>query len=622
MARAAIVRRVEALRAALTRPRFLLIRAVLRVHGPAQPGQVCRCCPCPQYPRGSPFATTVDARLLEEMVIDRTTGARHHRADISPARWTEFEEIAEPHEVTIRCSEAQVGMLLDDTGRHILAAGSNRSGKTTLGLYWLALQWLRRGGRERRFWLVASTLPKAFRLIEKLFDGTGESPAILPHALIARRPPSARSGDLTTRMIDGSLLDLRYFEGDPGAERLKSDAIVAAIVDEAAHLPASPDGESSDSLTALKGRCLDADGRLFFASTPRPKAFIKKAIVDQVTAFERLPVDDPDRVAGKHPGARWRVESLTIPANPWLNPELIRRELAALKADDPATLRDFYGQWVSNSGPLWTDFDTETQIVRHEARYFSELGEVYRTALGVADHIDVTARAVKFIAGRQSPHVTGLRATNFHYLLGQDVNCHPLSTCVLSFTAAPGRADDRDTWHCWVWDVIQTHGHSLAHAENLASMRFARILRPTNNVSPFAGACIVTDSTAIAHDPTHSRYGKDPTGLPKVFAQYGFDVRAPSYTDSAPPRPRAPSRYDSHLLMHRFIKEKRFHVHQRCMPLITSLLEQEAGDDGVAPDKTSHDRADVLASPIDGLRYALWAAVHGGRAAPVLVQGR
>jgi hypothetical protein len=65
--------------------------------------------------------------------------------------------------------------------------------------------------------------------------------------------------------------------------------------------------------------------------------------------------------------------------------------------------------------------------------------------------------------------------------------------------------------------------------------------------------------------------------------------------------------------VHRVLKERRFHISVRCATLMQSLCEQEAGPDGVAPLKTSHDQADILASPIDALRYALWAAAHGGR---------
>ena len=614
--RVALIRRFDALRADLDSPSFLLLRAVLRVHEPqANRGKFCRCCPSPKDPRGSPHATEVEFRVLEELIVDLATGERHRKADLTADAWKRFEDRAEPHEVTMRCSRSQVGMLLDDTGRHILAAGSNRSGKTTLGLYWLALQWIRRGGRECRFWLVASTLPKAFRLLQKLFDGTGESPPILPLALVARRPPTARSGDLITRMVDGSWIDLRYFEGDPSAERLKSDAIVAAIVDEAAHLGEGEDSEhGANALAALKGRCLDARGRLFFASTPRPKAYIKTAVVDEAAAFARLADDDPKRIAGEHPGALWRVESLAIPANPWLDAEEVRRQLAAANPDDPATRRDFFGEWVSNSGPLWRDFSEERQILRHEARHFDELGPTVRAALGVEHHIDVTAAAVRFIAGRGSPHVRGLQATNMKYLLGQDINCHPLSTCVMTFSAPPETATDRDTWVLWVWDVIVSNeGGSLHHAEKLASLRFARIRRPTDDTSPFNGACIVTDASAMTRDPTAHRYGTLPHGLPESFGKLGFDIRAPSYSYTGRVCPLNPSRYDSHMLLQRFIKEKRFYVHQRCGTLIQSLCEQQDSGDGVAPEKTSHDRADRLASPIDALRYPLWAAMKGGR---------
>lgn len=607
--RAALFRQIDEITAQLERPRVLIIEAVLQVHERSSSGVRCPCC-------GSLNAFAVETRLLVELAIDLVTGDRFQRQGVSADVWSGLVETGARRRVEFRCSRSQESLLLDETPRHLMASGGNRSGKTTLGLYWFALQWLLRGGRLARFWLVASTLPKAFRLLEKLFKGTSKSPPVLPAELATVMPGTARASDLITVLADGSLIDLKYFEGDPGAERLKSDAIVAALVDEAAHLPAV------DSLTALRGRCFDegqGPGRLYLATTPRPESILKAEVVDHAKAFELLAADDERRVNGHHEGSRWRVLEMSLLDNPWLNAESVQMELRATNADDPSVQRDYFGKWVSNAGPLWRDFTVDRHMMRDEARRFAELGSSSRLALGVSARVECTPKVVRLIAGRRSPHYRGMVAVNAEFLLGQDVNCHPLSTVVVSFACDPEAPEDHDRWHVFVWDVVQTfEGNSWKHAEKLASTRFARIMRPTDDTSPYAGACLVCDATAITRDPTAHRYGADPHGLPETFGKLGFDVRAPSYTTDV--KPRNPSRYDSHLLLHRLLRPTeaapagRLHISQRCQSLVESLLEQDDSGDGVTPATKSHTRSDVLASPVDALRYVVWAAFHGGRA--------
>lgn len=605
--RAALFRRIDEIKANLDRPRVLIIEAVLQVHDHSV-GRRCPCC-------GSINAYATESRVLVELAIDLLTGDRFKRDEVSDDVWAGLEQSGARRRVEFRCSRSQEPLLLDESNRHLLASGGNRSGKTTLGLYWFALQWLLRGGRLARFWLVASTLPKAFRLLEKLFKGTGKSPPVLPMELASVMPGTARASDLLTTLADGSLIDLKYFEGDPGAERLKSDAIVAGLVDEAAHLP------TVDSLTALRGRCFDegqGPGRLYLATTPRPASILKAEVVDPAKAFELLAPDDERRVTGAHEGFRWRMLEMSLLDNPWLGQESVQMELRAADKEDPSVLRDFFGKWVSNAGPLWRDFSVDKHMMRNEARRFSELGSSARAALGVDGLIECTPKIVRLIAGRKSPHYRGMVATNTEYVLGQDVNCHPLSTVVVSFACDPAAPDDTDRWHVFVWDVVQTfEGNSWKHAEKLASTRFARIMRPVDDASSLLGACLVCDSTAITRDPTAHRWGADPHGLPETFGKLGFDVRAPSYTLDV--KPRNPSRYDSHLLLHRLVRPTeahpagRLHVSQRCQSLVESLLEQDDSGDGVTPATKSHTRSDVLASPVDALRYVIWAAFHGGR---------
>lgn len=590
---------------ALDAPPFLWLRPEVVVHDHAPPGAgPCPCC-------GARTAAIVERVRLSDLVVEVATGRRIAEADVRPETWAAITAEAQRHELPFRCSRAQAPLLLEvDDHRHVLASSGNRGGKTTIGLYWLALRILREGGPGRRFWLVASTQQKAHRLLEKLFIGGDDSPPVLPRALVASMPVTHRASTLLTTLLDGTLIDLKHFEGDPGAEKLKSDPIRGALVDEASHLP------SEDSLIALRGRCLDRGARLFLAGTPRPDSFLKDQVVDPAEAFERLPADDERRASGAHPGSRWRLVSFGLCDNPWIDQVAVRRELAALNPEDPAVARDFYGIWRASAGQLWRDFDTMRHVHLDEARHVSRMAATVAERTG-QPLLDATPAAVRRIfQNRGNPHFRGMRATSSRYILASDINCHPLSTVVLNVTADPRAPEDRSRWHVWVIDCVQSFNtHSLAHGEKLLDPTW---LRRTSwdqvAPSPFAGCGMIADpSQFYSGDPTAARHNPK-TSLSETWGRLSFDTRAPEYK-SGPTGPtvRHPlPRYDSFTLLHRLIREGRLHVSQRCEALVESFLEQQDRGDGVVAFVKSHTKSDRLASSSDALRYGCWAIFHGG----------
>jgi hypothetical protein len=604
--RGALAEQVQALAREMERPRLLHIHAVLQVHDRRVSAGTCPCC-------ASPFAEIVETIEVADLIIDLATGERILRSRQRPDVWRALRATAATEEIELRCSVHQAPLVLDETPRHLFASGGNRSSKTTAGFVWLAIQWLKRGGREKRFWLCASTGLAAHKNLMKIFRGTGQSPRVLPPTLTAYMPATHRSGNQATRMIDGSIIDLKSYDGDPDGERLKSDAIVAALVDEAAHL------SNVEPLNVLRGRCMDepAGGRLFLATTATPDSFLREEVVQPALAFERLAAGDADKT-DKHPGSRWLFAKFPLLGNPWINKANIERELATLDPHDPSVLRNYYGEWVTSTGPLWTMFDPERHIVAHEARDFDELGMLYRIGAGAANHRDITSECVSLVFGQLSPHYKGVRAANRRYILGTDVNCHPMSSCVLSITAPEHDPKNRDLWHFWVWDVVRTQqGNSFAHVEELASAFFGRVMSPGARQSPLAGAGVIIDAQALGRDPTAHRFGGDPTGIAQLFGRRGFDARAPRYisVEKRGRVPVPPARMDSYMLTQRIIREGRLHISNRSAPLNESLVEQQDAGNGWEPVKN-----DRLSSPIDGLRYALWALVHAD--APVTFGGQ
>lgn len=595
-------RQLEEVRAALDRPQFVHVVARVLVHEAVPEGGPPRACPC----CGSEHARICREIPDGEILIDRASGRRIRPGRLRPETWTRAVEVAERHEVAFRVSEVQLPLLLDDSDRHALVAGSHRSGKTTLALLWIARQWLRRGGKLRRFWFVGETHDKAFELVRTIFEGDGAGcPPILPASLAMRRPASPKAADLNTVMVDGSLWQLRRFAASPTAGGLKSRPIVAAVTDEAA------EAKHENALTALQGRCVDLRGRLFLATSPVGGSFLQTRIVEPCEDWARMPADHPLKASGEHVGAQWISASINLMQNPWLAPEGVRRDIAAQDKEAPSFKRDYLGQWVTGAGPMWR-YDDERHTFIHEARTIAAMLPAASAIVGRPQR-RITAELVRrLFRARPNPAYKGMKAASDRYLLGMDVNggSRAMNLVVVEVTADAAAPDDRDRWHFWVFDVCQTwNGDALRHAENMASTAWARQFMPGAAESPFKGCGIIVDPQALFRDATAHRHGGDPRGLVELYGDRGFDVRAPEYKathDGLVPLPYI-GRRDSHMMIARLLHEGRLHVSQRCAGnLIKSFHRQEVSKDGCTPEENDH-----LAGPIDALRYIVHACLHG-----------
>lgn len=606
MRRNRLAQEIEEIEETLTRPRFLHIFAELLVHDrrPEIDGTRCPCC-------RSFHAEIIERRVAADLVIDCVTGDRIHEADVTPAEWAEFLTLAERHDIPLRCTTKTLPLLLDDTGRHYLASGGHRAMKTSTGLVFFALQILKFGGLERRCWLVGSTDAKAFRLLAKIFRVTpspsgGVVPAILPAALIARGPDSHRASDLETVLVDGTIIDLRSFKNDPGAERLKSDPIFAGLVDEAAHIYEA-------SLSALMGRCVDLKGRLWLASTATPSSALMP-LVEKLQAWRRMAADDPIRLSGEHEGAAWIFAALPMVDNPWIELANIQHQLRTVDMAKPENRRDYLGEFVASEGLCWPNFTTEMHVVAHEARHVSKLSPRVLAEHRAAGHVNITPRVARGLFGRTNPHVRMAKASNFEFIIGQDVNMSPMSSCLLQITAPEDALDDRDAWHYWVIDTVSTPtSNSLAHAERLVSTPLARVIDPTGSGSPLRGCGVIVDATAIGKDPTARAHGQSGSVV-ETFWRAGLDCRAPMYVPraSAPGKPghRNPDLVDCFRLIHRLIDDGRFHVFARAGDLTNSFAVQLVTPDGVVPMDARRGKWDAIMGPIDAMRYAVWASAN------------
>jgi hypothetical protein len=579
------------------------------------PGPRCPCCL-------SPDAEIIESRVMVDVVIDLEDGSRIYEADVSPEAWAEKVALADAYDIPLRCSDHTRDLFLDESGRHLALSGAQRAAKTTTALYLFALDVLRRGGLNRRAWLVAPTDQKAHILLQKLLRPTpvgesGSAPAILPPGLVARTPETHRTSDLTTVLIDGTIIDLRSFAADPGASRLKSDPCISIVCDEAAHLP------SGDSLAALVGRTVDAGGRLVLASTPRPSAVMTSIVVEPAMEFARMDPADPRKLSGDHPGAPWIFRSLPLADNVFLNQAKIRRAMRGVDMSRPENRRDWLGEWVSNEGRCWVNFTNERHVVVHEARTVGALSPRVLAEHRAGGHVDITPTVARGLFGKASPHVRLARASNFRFVLGQDVNVSPMTTALVQVTAPADKLEDRDSWHYWIVDVVSTPtSNSLAHAERLVSAELARVLDPDGKGSPVTGCGVIMDATAIGRDPTAHKYGSGQSGSgAETFWRYGLDARAPAYRPTASKGKQAggynPEIRARWTLIHRLVNEGRLHVFSRAGALLTSLDQQLVSADGIVPIDARSGRFDSMMSAPDAMSYAIYAMANMKVAAPV-----
>lgn len=206
-------------------------------------------CPC----CGSVYATITERRPDLALFIDRDTGSRVDASRLTPAERAQLEADAEPVEILLRVSRAQLPLLLAPARRHIMASGSMRAGKTQVGAYWLVRQILIHGGRKAQFWIIGETEYDAFRVLQKMLYGDDKAPAILPPVLFTYVPGTERMS-LLCKMVDGTLLDLKHLR-DPSGGNLKREAVQAILVDEAAEI------RTLDQFNTIEGRTITTHAR-------------------------------------------------------------------------------------------------------------------------------------------------------------------------------------------------------------------------------------------------------------------------------------------------------------------------------------------------------------------------
>lgn len=610
MSRRVLRDRVAAALALAQSATHLHIVGVIRVHARRAEvdGTVCSCCM-------SEDCEVVEDIPVADFLIDLDAGERIYPGDVTPDEWDELCAGAERHDINLRCTYATLPLLQDPLNRHKAVSAGNRSGKTTTGLVWLALQYLLRGRAMARFWLVGETEKDCFELLEKMFVGVpspsgGTVPPILPAALVYRSPAATRASDMQTRTVDGALFDLINYKNNPSASHGKKNGIIAALVDEAAVLPGPA------WLAALRGRCVEYDGALWLASTATPTSFLKTEVIDKCLEYAALAPDHPEKLSGEHPGAAWQSVHLSMFDNCWVPKANIEKALRTLDKDSPDVARDFYGLWRANEGLFWADkFFPARHVFAHEHLDFAKWSPEFRESLGVGNHVPITGHVRRRICSSpaRNPHNATIRSTNDRWLCGFDINLIPQGV-LLQITAPKGCEDKPDTWHAWVMDTLVPPGKRVtlaSLADWLNSTQLSRSLTPGESSMTLDGALVIIDpSEAFKVDSDQQRSGQSGS-IVDTFARSNLEVRFPSYRLSGHEwKVDRTVRAPQYAVLTRMFSEGRLHIASRAQRLIRSFEEQLSEPMGQCPLDAKSGKYDMMAGPVDGLRYLLYACVN------------
>lgn len=547
----------------------LWVQAVILAHRRrVRPGSPCPCC-------GSVLAEIAQTIQDVETLIDPVSGERVNRA--ADPEWFDREKRENTVHVPVylRCSEKQLPLLTDGDHKVIAALGGNRSGKSTVGVYWIARQWILKGGRGAQFWLLSYQLEQTHVMMEKLilgeFSSGYQSPPALPlidgKPLLARKwPESLQSADQTIYMIDGSRFRMHHARYKGG--NLKGKSVQGILGDEYTEI------RHKENHTIALARLTESRGSLFISTTPMGGHWLKEELVDRVDANAA-----PDLT----------YTTLSQLDNPWVPEDEVQRLIRSI-GDEVTVRREVHGEWIGNKGELWKHFDADVHVVD---------GDSYRVEDYLPGAKNVTKVAtLKFWRG-PNPYTRVRMTHDSRHVAGQDFNTDFMNMVVGQVYEAPNGVRG-----LFISDeVVLRQATTPKFAQWLAEGRGRRTRMPS-----YPGLPIACDPSGGYYAVHQVRSDKNSTTDAKEMARGGFDCR-PCHTQRSPRTgkitPIHPPLHSSVSLVQKLFRENRLIIHSRCADTIKALLTQE--DDGRGrPVKISNTASDRLAGPTDALRYLVW----------------
>ena len=545
------------------------IESVFLVHGPNEDETKtpCKCC-------GSLYARVVERRPGPSLLIDLQTGDRVNRPT-DPEKAAVFDDTAKKvktYTIPFRCYAKQLDILFD---KHKVVGvfGGNRSGKSAVGVTWMALQWLIRGGRNADFWLVAHNREQTHTLMNKLILGEYTNtwmPPVLPlnsegsPLLATYWPESLQQRNQYVQLVDGSRFVLHHASKRGG--NLKGKPAQAILLDEGTEV------QHRENWTVLIARLLESGGQLMTTTTPMPGHWLREEVVEPVDSGEAKHVT---------------YYNLSQVDNPWLPQDEVKMMSDIVK--DRATYeREVMGQWASSKGRLYQYFDPDVHVV---------LGDGYSVEGMVEGARNVTAKAQLSFWSGKNPYAGVVMPKNPDYVAGQDFNVRNMAVVIAQVI----EFEDGTRGLFVVDEVILMHASAYKMRRFLSHKRAK--LYSYRRCYP---------EVPIACDPNGAYYSVSQVGSDRYsttdvreMVECGFDCR-PCRTNPKTGKPQAPPIHDRVSLVQRMFRECRLLIASRCTELVKCLLAQE--DNGAGrPVKVPGRYSDRISGPIDALGYLVWA---------------
>lgn len=536
------------------------------------------------YERVDDEPKLVEERPHLDVILNADTGARSVLQKLTDpekiAEWHDLAEDADTYviDLPLTCTRKQLPAILDKYSKVVFAFGGNQSGKSQLGALWLFDRILERRGRY--LWL-APEQEKTQVGVEKLCEDTDFARAVIPSELIVSAPDSARAGDQAIRLVDGSVVQLRYCSRKGG--NIKGlTGIRAAAMDEGTEI------RHELNYTIATNRLLMANGQMIVPTTPVAGHWLQKK--DQTT---KTYAEIEALVAAGEQRPREAKIFITCHDNPWMSEEAIDSTIEANGGEnDPKVKREVFGLWVSEGEKLWRQYSPD----RHLCEWARRDVEAY----GFVNLTPIIAKSL-FKGFTQKRDVL--------HIYGQDFNFNPYSVAEC-MVIAPRQSDHRDpaNWVLYINDEVIRQSRSTSDFAEWFTRQAGAWYGRDLAKDYFGGAHIVADGTGFYK-------GRDRREHISIDAQVmkdaGCVVRAPRYEKGKPSNP--PRRVRIGFLNELMYRNRLLVNRQRC-PKAVFALENEVGDGTGDTLKKSNTAADRMSGITDAIGYLAYAALFGRKA--------
>lgn len=476
-----------------------------------------------------------------------------------------------------RCSKEAAPMFGDLDSKFLYLMGGSQGGKTQTAAELLFSRMLIRGGKGARFVWVAYTRQTTQVGVDKLargYQGDRYVPPVIPPEFVLSYPKNEHQGDQMIRLIDGTLVDLRFASRD--GDNIKGIVAIDAVFDEATAC------KHEINFTILAQRMATTGGQLFISSTPKdPHHWLRK----RSEAAPRY--DDPDLSEQSSGSRKIRLSCRT---NPWVLPEDVDNIVQELGGpDDPRVQREVEGRWVGEGERLYRHFDRVKHCVPWASRKVEQFG-----------YVDLTnSYGATLFQGMSTAKV-------FPWIGGQDFNANPFSLGLAKIICRK-EDDQRDpNNHVLYIDdcIVKRSGSATEFGEFVRTKAHVWRGRGLDKGS-FEGLHIICDKTGF-HKHTRDRSVSARADASQLEDE-GFVCRAPIYYKGS--NAANPPRRVRHALLNELMFRGKFLVNEsRCAELIESLETEE--DDGTGDTKKAPNTvSDRISGITDGVGYVAYAAL-------------